>query len=620
MPPKFVFPTYEQVWIPFQSEFPVRPRNDRNTSTISIIGRLKPGVGPEATTAGLATLASPYRTGRELNLADIQTAALAEAARPQVGQFSRLLAITVGLLLLTGCLTVGTLLLLRTEVRRDEFATCLALGATRKHLAGGVVVEGALLAGAGALLAVPVSWALLSGLRTFELPGGISMKLMEIPIDGRTLAAAAAAGVLATMAIALVAGVFGLSANVADTIRARSGATQRIGRRRTRAILVVAEIAVAIVLLCGAGLFIRSLSEALSLNPGFDVSHIASGGVSLRPLGYSPERAAAFFDELRTRLGANAAIRSASMTVPQGGMSAGGRLVIDSVPRKFPSFVGFTAIDEHYLPTMGLAVTQGRNFAEQDTATSPRVALVSESFGRLLANGGDPVGHRMNAPGGTRPGQPPPQIEIVGVVPDIVVNVNALEPLAVYLPISQVMTAGSRTVVIRATRSAAAAVHETVGVVRDLVPALAPPDFTTMDGQIARQMGPQRLGATVLGALGVIAALLTLFGTYVLAESMSAIRRREMGIRAALGATRFELGQLIMRETTRLVGAGILLGAVLSGFGAGLIRSFLYRLRPFDAPTMASVIVAMVVLALAVTLKPALRAGRVDLSQVLRDE
>jgi predicted permease len=595
---------------------------DSPTAWVRIIGRLQRGVSAAETTTALAHLPlGPGVENHAFGVTPIEAAALAEAARPPMKEFARLLGATTGLLLLIGSFTAGMLLLLRTEARRDEFAMCLAIGATRARLAAGVIVEGALLALAGAAVALPVSSWLLAGLRTFELPGRVSMEQLEIAVDGRTLAVTAIAAVLATLAMAMIAALFGFSANVADAIRARSGATPRTARRRTRAVLVVTEIAVAMVLVSGAGLFVRSLLAALSLNPGFETNRIASGAVSLNALGYTSEQANQFFADLRARLNANATIRLTSLQGAGGGMSAGGKLTIDGEPREMPAFVAFNPVDDTYFPTMGLAVTRGRNFTNADGAASQPVAIVSQSFGRFIANGGDPVGHHITS-GSRRVGHPPDQIEVVGVVPDVVTSVKSLEPLAMYRPIAQSSAIPSRTVILRAAggRDASAAIRETLATIHAMEPRLAPPAFRTMDDDMARQMGPQRLGATVLGALGGIAVLLTLFGIYVLAESMSALRRREMGVRAALGATRAQLSRLILDETVRLVAAGVLVGAVLSWFGASLIRSFLFKVTPFDAATIGAVVAGVLILALAVSLHPALRCGRIDLARVLRED
>lgn len=590
------------------------------TAWIRVIGRMKPGIDATGTSAQLATLPpGPGVDGRAFGLTDVNTAALAEGARPDMARFARLLAITVALLLVIGCLTVGMLLLLRTEARRDEFAMCLALGATRARLAMSIVLDGAMLSGVGAALAMPVSWWLLAGVRAFQLPGGIDIGLLEIPIDGRLLGAGVAAAVIATLVIAFVAGVFGFSANITEVLRARAGATPRIGRRRTRAALIVAQVAVALVLLTGAGLFIRSLAAALSLNPGYDTNRIATGTVSVGPYGHTPDRARAFFDDLRERLSHTPAIRSAAMMRSPGGMSGGGKLMIDGEARQVPSLVAFNGIDERYFSTIGLSIVTGRDFTAEDRNGAPRVAIVSQSFGRFLAHGGDPLRHRI-AETSNRPGQPPDVIEVVGVVPDIITNVTVLEPLVLYMPLAQLAEAPYRTLVLHAAGDASVAVREALSAIKGLEPAMAVPDFTTIDQRLGKQMGPQRFGATVLGALGAIAALLTLFGIYVLAESMAALRRREMGVRAALGANRRQLSALVLTETTRLIVLGLVTGLLLAWLGGSLIRSFLFGVQPLDPTTLIVVATAMLTLALAVSLRPALRASRVDLARVLREE
>jgi putative ABC transport system permease protein len=591
------------------------------TAWVHIVGRLKPGMDIANATAQLATL-PPGRgtTGVTFGLTGVNTAALAERVRPDMARFARLLTLTVGLLLLIGCLTVGMLLLLRTEARRDEFAMCLALGATRGRLSSGIMLEGALLSCAGTMLALPVSLWLLAGVRAFQLPGRIDISLIETPIDGRLFTVAAAAAIMATLVIAIVGGVFGFSADVTGALRARAGSTPRIGRRRTRSALIVAQVATALVLLVGAGLFIRSLSASLSLNPGYDTSRIAKGDIGLATYGYSPEQSAAFFDELLERLSHAPAIRSVATDYCPGGMGGGGSLVMDGEAREVPSFVQYHYVDEHYLSTMGLPVVRGRNFSVDDRAGAPSVAIVTQSLGRFLAHGGDPIGHHI-AEFFNRPGQPPGSIEVIGVVPDIITSVTTLEPLKLYLPLAQASASQNRTVLLRASGDASLAVNEARSAIKSMVPAMAVlPQFTTIDEVLGKEMSPQRFGATVLGALGAIAVLLTLFGTYVLTESMSAIRRREMGVRAALGASRRQLSALVLGETARLIAFGLGAGLLLVWLGAGVIRSFLFGVQPLDPSTLAIVTMTMLALALVVSVRPALRAARVDLARVLREE
>jgi ABC-type antimicrobial peptide transport system permease subunit len=174
--------------------------------------------------------------------------------------------------------------------------------------------------------------------------------------------------------------------------------------------------------------------------------------------------------------------------------------------------------------------------------------------------------------------------------------------------------------VVKAAGDAARAKADVLAAVKDLDATLAPAPFMTMQEQIVRQMGPQGFGALVLGVLGAIAVFLTLLGAYVLAESMAAVRRREVGIRAALGATRASLSRLLIGETLRLVGIGIAAGLAIAWLGAGTIRAFLYQVEPLDWTALIMASAAVLVLTLAVSVRPVLRSSRADLAQVLRDE
>jgi putative ABC transport system permease protein len=592
------------------------------TSWLTIVGRIGAGSTFARAAAQVAALKPPradYVTSRYL-LTGVNTAALPSYSRAAMAQFTRLLGATVGLLLLIGCATVGMLLLVRTEARREEFAMCLALGATRARLARGVAIEGAILSIAGALLALPIAQWLFAGLRAFKLPGGVEIDLLDLSVDGRVLADAAGCAIAGTLLIAVVAGAFGFSADIADAIRSRSGATPRTTRRRTRTILVAGQVAVSLVLLAGAGLFARSLIAALRLNPGYDTSRIVTGDVLPRPQGYTMARALTFFADLAERLSASPAVRSVSLTESQSAMTPGGTLVIDGQPRVMRSRLSFTAIDDRYLPTMGLRITKGRPFSSDDSPQSPLVGLASESLARMLGNGGDPIGHRIEMPVRLN-GQPAPVVEIVGVVPDVITRVTDLEPFDLYLPLAQApLRSTSRTIVVQAARDAPAARREILNAIRQLDATVIPAPMLTIDELLNQQMSSQQFGVVVLTALGVIAVLLTVLGTYVLAESMAVLRMREMGIRAALGASGRQLGAIVLAETARLVGLGLLVGLLLAWMGASTIRAFLFKVQPLDLATLAGVAATILLLALTVSLRPAWRAARVDLGTVLKEE
>lgn len=621
--PEFYLPlhTIADIDSPLTNYFAETSHPNSPTLGLSIIGRLHAGDTPTQATARLSSVNLAYggRNAPTLGLTPVNVSAVPARARAGMVQFTRLLTITVGLLLLIGCGTVGLLLLIRTEARREEFATCVALGASGAQLARGVVLEGAVLSMAGAVLAVPVTWWLFAGLRAFQLPGNVAIERLELGLDARALFAAIGGAVISTIVITLIAGVFGVAAGSSDALRWRAGATARVTRRRTRSALVTAQVAVTLVLLAGAGLFTRSLQAALGLNASVGMDRIVTGDVSLAAQNYGAGKTADFFDDLYHKLRANPALRSVTYGVEEGGMSPMGRLLIDGAPRQFPSMVWFKAVDSRYFRTMGLALLSGRDFADSDGVNAPPVAIVSESFARMLANGGDAIGHRITSLT-SRPGQPRAVMEIIGVVQDVVTNVSVLEPLATYFPLAPREPHFRRTITMRASTDANAVRRELMSAIKQLDPAVMPAQMLTLKELIDVQMSAQRFGALVLGALGAIAMLLTVLGTYVLAESMAVLRLREMGIRAALGATGRQLGGIVLAEITRLVGAGLVVGLALAWIGAGTIRAFLFHVQPLDPATLIAVAVAILTMAFLVSLRPALHAARVDLGRVLKEE
>jgi putative ABC transport system permease protein len=598
--------------------------NHRSSPTVGtmIVGRLRPGESAVQAASLLSAVDPPPGTQAKARiiLTDVSTAAIPAAARAGMSKFVTLLGVTVGLLLLIGCASVGMLLLIRTEARRDEFAICLALGASRSRLAASIAVEGGLLAIAGAAFALPAAWWMFWGVRAFRLPGNVNIELLELTLDGRALTACVAGGVVATAVITLVGGAFGLYVDVADALHARSGSTPRLTQRRTRRALAVGQVAVALILLSGAGLFTRSIMQALSLNSAIDMGRILTGAVSLGSYGYTADRATVFFDNFSERLNANPAIRSAALSVTQGGMGPGGRLIIDGFPRQFPSTVWFTAVDKNHFRTMGLSILTGRGFTDDDRTNTTLVAVVSQSFGRMLADGGDPIGHRITMPIRRAQQATADVIEVVGVVSDIVTDVSVLEPPVIYLPIAQISPVASRSVTVRAAGDPDVANGEVISAIRQVDATIRVAPLLTLEERIGTQMISQRFGVYVMGALGVMAVLLTLLGTYVMAESMAILRMREMGIRAALGATRSQLAAIIFAETFRLVSVGLAAGLLVVWAGASTIRAFLFRVQPLDPTTLAIMAILILVLAMVVSLHPALRAARVDIGRVLKEQ
>jgi predicted permease len=593
---------------------------------VRIVGRLRPGETTAAVAAQLNALDCmcgrelTHGEARPLGLTNVNVAAVPWFARAGTAQFTTLLSITVALLLLVGCLTVGMLLMVRTEDRRDELAVRLALGATRSWLARSIAVEAAILCALGAAVAAPVALWLTYGVRTFQLPGRIDIERLELALGPDAWLTVAGVALVTTVAIALLASLAGAAAAGRSPVQSRALSVPRVTRRAPRTAIVAGQVAITLVLVTGAGLFTRSLIEALSHNPGIASDRVVTGYVSLFRHGYTQQSGAAFVEELLERLRQNGAIESVSIMQSLTSLAAGLQLNVDGSPLELPSGLRYVAVEDTYFSTIGLPVVSGRGFAPSD-ADAP-VAVVSESLGRLIADRGGAVGHRVGDASSFQRivrGEAAVSLDIVGVVPDLIVNVNETAPLVVYQPVVQRPTLGAEFA-LRAARDARAAMRETIATVRAQDPRVAVEALMTVDEQLARQMSPQRFGIYVLGGLGGIALLLTVLGTYVIAQSLVVRRRRELGIRAALGAQSAQLRGLVLHDTARLVGIGLIVGLALALAGARLIRSLLYQVEPLDPTVLIGAAALIFGLALLVSLRPAVAATRVDLTRSLREE
>jgi ABC-type antimicrobial peptide transport system permease subunit len=426
---------------------------------------------------------------------------------------------------------------------------------------------------------------------------------------------------VSVLLIAGIASLFALRRDHGDVLRSQAGATPRVTRRRSRAALVTAQVAVTLVLVTGAGLFARSVSRGLSLNPDFDTSRVLFGELpDLRAHGYDGPRSEVFVRDFRTQLLNQPSVSTVAFAESNQATKA---LQIDGQPQKMGSFVSIQGIDDQYLAAIGLPLLAGRGFTADDTAGSSRVAIISASLARAIAGDGSALGHQIGGPKDPR-ARPVADSQVVGVVPDIR-SPGSLEPMALYLPRTQYSApvyegSGGLRMVVRASAAAEPAAAAVASTIRALDKAIFPTPPKTLDARILEGFGPQRFGMTVMGALGSIALLLSVLGTYVIAESMAVLRRREMGIRAALGARGGQLGSLLLSDTLRLVGAGLVLGFGLAWLGSATIRSFLFQVEPFDPLVTGGVATIIIVLALAVSLRPALAAARIDLARVLRQD
>ena len=597
------------------------------TSWLRVVGRLKAGVTPAMATAEVAAIAGRASRGPgdeiRFSLTPAVAAAVPDRVRGTNVDLARLLSGIVAVVLLVGCAGLGGLMLAQTESRRRELATRAALGASRARLLRQLLIEIVILATAGAAVGLGVARAMLSALSSFDLPG-LSLERLEPSFDLRVLAFAGCATVVTAILFGMLpAWRASFRLDVTTSLKAQGRATGR-GRSLLQPTALALQVALTVVLLVGAGLFIRSVQAGLATDLGFQAEGLTS--IELNPglRRYSHEQATALVDQVIDRLKAMPGIDGVTIGgVPFRGFTlAGARLGADGERKAVRPYVGLTFVDANYFRTIGIPLVRGRGFAHSDTATAAPVAVVNETLARNLWGSRDPLGRRVtNLPVGG-PGVVK-EAEVVGVVRDIRQGLTdggapgVLYLLRVQIPIFNKMAA---TVTVRAARGAQTSVHalrqQVAAVDRDL-PVVK---ITSMGEQTRRALMTPRLGAWLTGWFGILALSLAVVGTYGIVAFAVARRTPEIGIRIALGATPSRVPLLMLRVGLVPVGVGILVGAGVAWPTARLIKSFLFGIPPDDPVSFAGSILVLLLVAIVAGYFGARRAARLDPVRALRAE
>jgi len=491
-----------------------------------------------------------------------------------------------------------------------------AIGASRQRLIAQLLSESLLLAlfgaGLGALLASLLSRGLIAFLTTqgnqMFVGLGIDWRLL-----GFTVGLALATCVLFGLAPALRATRVAPASVMRSSGRGLTAGRERFSLRR---ILVVAQVAMSLVLLAGALLFVRSLQKLLTVDSGFRPQGIVRVNVDLRAAHYPKERIMEvrnqILKELRERTGA---VSGAEVFLtPVSGAGWDGMAWADA-----HKLALFNQAGPNYFQTMGTSFVTGRDFSERDNLKSPKVAIVNEEFAKTFFNGRNPVGRAFRSEGGA--GKPDEVYQIVGLVR----NTKYYElredfrPIA-FLPSAQDNSPNpSRTFVLRidtslgnfykAATAAVAQVHPGIGV-----------DFTVLTAQIQESLMRDRLMAALAGAFGLLAGLLAVLGLYGVIAYMVARRRNEIGVRIALGASRARVIGLILREAILLLAIGLAAGTGLAAWAGEAAASLLYGLKPRDPLTLGGAVTLLAMVGLFASYGPAWRASRLEPMEALRDE
>jgi putative ABC transport system permease protein len=626
MPASFrgVFTDRTEVWAPLVFKPEQFAENRRTNEFLRAVGRLKAGVSVEQATRDVTAFAdSLKRDFKDSYPRDwtIETRTFDQFATARVRPALLVLLGAVGLVLLIACANIANLMLARSMSRAREMAVRAAIGATRADLIRQLLTESVLLSLLGAVAGLGIAVAAIRGL---EAIGPIDQVRVEsIAIDGTVL--------IYTFVIAVATGlIFGfapaLHSSRADLQHSLKDGTRTVSDHRgqwVRRGLVVAEIALALTLLIGAGLLIRSFARLQQVDPGFDPSHLLTFNISLPESKYKtdPERAA-FFEAVQPRLAALPGVVAvgATSTMPFSGDWSTGSFTVEAYqpPKGTPTPWGdMRLVTPGFHETLKVRLVRGRTIAATDRTGSPKVVVVDDESVRRFWPTGDPVGKRIGF--GDNP-KPEDWITVIGVVEHTAhEGLDAEHRVQLYFPLAQNPTA-SMSIAMRTAGSPSEFANAARGAVRSVDRDQPISDVRTMDEMMDRAVGQRRLSMMLLGAFGGLAMLLASIGIYGVMSFDVTRRSQEIGVRMALGAARGSVLSLVFRQGFVLALSGIVIGLVCAFGLTRVLQSQLFGIGRTDPATFVGVALGLATVAAFAILIPALRATQVNPIEALRYE
>jgi predicted permease len=595
-------------------------------------GRLKPGVSVERATSELktlstgifeATLPNTYATRdadnyKKLTLEATPVDTGFSSLRSNYGQPLSLLLGLAALVLLIACGNLANLMLARASAREREMAVRLAIGASRWALIRQLMSESLIVAAAGAVFGAWLAHG-LSGLLVSFLSTTRNPLMLDLAFNWRVLAFTSGLAVLTCVLFGLVPAIRATRTAPVTAMRASGrGLTDGRGRFTLRRGLVIAQLAVSLVLLVGALLFVRTFQNLATVDVGFTTTGVVAANFDFRRANIAPEAQREFQRQLMERVQSMPGIVGATPVtlVPVSGSGWNQTLIVDGKTQE--GYPNVNQVGSEYFSLLDITLTAGRTFTDQDTPASPRVAVVNTAFVERYLKGRDPIGRIFHFEAG--PGEPDPPMQVVGVVADTKYSDVRTEngPL-VFLAYSQdpqpgtslttlVRMAGSGNSITREAVSMAAAVNNNILVT-----------VVDIEGQMGDALARERLMAMLSGFFGGLALLLAAIGLYGVMSYMVEQRRQEIGIRMALGAGRGRVLRMVLRESAVLVLIGVAAGAGLAVLGSRYAESLLFGLTATDPLTLTAAVVGLALTGACASLIPAWRAARVEPTTALRD-
>jgi predicted permease len=633
-----------KVFVPIMMKTEMTPHSDglkdrrRRLSWVTAYGRLKPGVSLEQAQLSLQPLMhsilemevqQPEFT-RSATPADRETflhnrAELLPGSENDLREDMRkplwLLVGLTGAVLLLACANLANLLLARATARERELAVRLAIGAGRARIVRQLLTESLLLSAAGAVVGLTLAFLTARVLLRIYLPADAAAEFVVSPIpDGRVLAFVGGAMLLTSLVFGLLPAVRGSRTEITLSLKDRSGAASG-GGISLRRMLVGIQVALSLLLLFGAGLFVRTLRNLESLGPGFPTDHLLTFRIDPSLNGYSDEETKSFYERLNVNLQTMPGVASvgfSAMPLLKGYAWQNAVLGKDFEGAPIEEQPVLSNVGPDYFATLGIPIVAGRAFTAQDDGPS-KYAVINESFARQYFPGRTPIGQRFGLVDDMQPVSP--DIEVIGVIPNRKYrDLREVPPAQAYFPYFQDAHFRFMNIYLRTQADPRQIENELRERMRQFDPHVPVVGLQTMNEQIGFSLRTERLVASLSAVFGGLATLLAVIGLYGVTAYAVLRRTREIGIRMALGALRSNVVVMVMREVFLLIGAGLAAGIALALALADLIRSQIYGLSARDPLTFVGSAIVLTVAAGLAGFIPALRASSLNATTALRHE
>jgi predicted permease len=624
------------IWIPLSMQKEVPPNfdgySDNFSESLYLMGRLKPGttMPQAATNVNLLfrqiLLGFPDAPLSQENLEKLKKTRVIlspmttglSSLRSKFSEPLKILMAVVGLVLLIACANIANLLLARSTARTREFAVRQALGAKRSRLIRQLLTESMILALAGGALGVGFA-AGASRLLLRMVSSGQATVPLDVSLNIRLLLFTLAITCLTAVLFGMIPAFRATKLELTESLKDGRGQTSAGPKNQLAKALVIAQIAFSLVLLVGSGLFLRSLINLTNVDTGFNRENVLRLQTDASSIGYAygDSRLLSLYQQIEERVSAVPGVRAASsslFTYNEGSWNT--RVSVHGYDADKNRNVKHNIVGNGYFATMGIPLLAGRTFGPQDTATSQKVTVISDTMARTMFPSGSPIGHRYGVGGP----QHANDLEVIGVVKDVKFgSLQEDQQTLDYFPVTQqrrylndfeVRYTGSLDAMLPAVRRA---IHE-------VDPNLPISNVTTLDEQVGRSITNQRLVAQLSTFFGLLAVFLSCIGIYGLMSYVVTRRTNEIGIRMALGAERSHVHWLVMREILLLAALGISVGVPAALAGNRLISSMLFGVRPADLPSLLAAVVILLLVAVMAGHLPARRASLVDPIVALRCE